>query len=83
MRVRGARSDVPDSVGRALVVRAHGPDAGVRFLRSDPATRQACTRLFDAVQKQRATVPELIHLPVCCQGGRFLEPPLPEIRPRI
>ncbi len=83
VRVRGAGPDVPDSVGRAIVVRASGADAGVRFLRSDQATRQACTRLFDAVQKQRAAAPELMHLPVCCQGGRFLEPPLPRIRPRI
>jgi len=83
VRFRGVGPDVPDSVGRALVVRANGPDAGVRFLRSDQATRQACTRLFDAVQKQRAAAPELMHLPVCCRGGQFLEPPLPRIRPRI
>jgi len=83
VRVRGAGPDVPDSVGRAIVVRASGADAGVRFLRSDQATRQACTRLFDAVQKQRAAAPELMHLPVCCQGGRLFEPPLPRIRPRI
>jgi hypothetical protein len=81
VRLRGAGPDAPDSVGRAIVVRATGADAGVRFLRSDDATRRACTRLFDAVQKQRAAAPELTHLPVCCQGGRFLEPPLPRFRP--
>jgi len=83
VRVRGAGPDVPDSVGRAIVVRANGADAGVRFVRSDQATRQASMRLFDLVQKQRAAVPELMHPPVCCQGGRLLEPPLPRIKPRI
>ena len=83
VRVRGAGPDVPDGVGRAIVVRANGVDAGVQFLRSDQATRQACMRLFDVVQKQRAAVPELMHPPVCCQGGRFLEPPLPRIRAPI
>lgn len=79
VRVRGVGPDVPESVARAVVVRGNGTEAGVRFLRSDQATRQACTRLFDAVQKQRAAAPELMHLPVCCQDGRLLEPPLPHI----
>ena len=82
LRVRGAGPDVPDRVGRAIVMRASGADAGVRFLRSDDATRQVCTRLFDAVQKQWAAAPELLHMPVCCRGGQFLEPPLPRIQPR-
>jgi len=82
VRVRGAGPGLPNRVVRAIVMRASGPDAGVRFLRSDDATRQACTRLFDAVQKQWAAAPELLHMPVCCRGGQVLEPPLPRIQPR-
>ena len=82
VRIHGAKPDLPGRAGRAIVVRATGGDAGVRFLRSDVETRLACTVLLDAVQKQWAAAPELMHPPLCCRGGQLLEPPMPHIRLR-
>lgn len=72
--------DVPASLGRADVIRAGENEAALRFIRSDPPTRVAVTRLFDAARKAWLTAPEVIHPAGCCIGNIVSEPPLPRLR---
>jgi hypothetical protein len=60
----------------------HRPRRAVRFLRSDVTARVAAGKLYAAVQEGWANAPEMAHPPICCQGGRLLEPPLPHMKTR-
>src|SRR5213595_1559713 len=43
-------ADVPPVLGQAQVVRIVPGEAAIRFVRSDPATRLAATKLFEAIR---------------------------------
>ena len=83
LRVMGAQPPVPGMLGRAEVVRSDkSGDVGVRFIRTDVVARIASSKLFAAVQQAWDRAPEIAHSPLCCKGGRLLEPPLPHVRSR-
>jgi hypothetical protein len=83
LRLIGAEPPLPPSLGRTQVVRADpGGDLAVRFVRSDVVARVASGKLFAAVQEAWAAAPEMTHPPLCCQGGRVLEPTLPHMKAR-
>jgi hypothetical protein len=70
------------ALGKAEVVRAEAGDAGLSFLRTDPASRVAASKLFQHVQDLWSRATEVTHPPICCQGGIVLEPPLPHMKGR-
>lgn len=83
VRIMGAEPPMPSNLGRTQVVRADpGGDLAVRFVRSDVIARVAAGKLYAAVQEAWAKAPEMGHPPLCCQGGRLLEPPLPHMKTR-
>jgi len=84
-RLIGAGPELPPDLGSAEVVRsdANGADVALRFVRSDPAARIGSTRLLQVVRETWLQAPELMHPPMCCQGGRVLEPPVPHLKSRI
>lgn len=70
----------PADLLRVQVARGDSGELGVRFLREDPASRVASSKIFQLVQGSWARAPELVHPPLCCRGGHILEPPLPHVR---
>jgi hypothetical protein len=70
------------ALGKAEVVRAEAGDAGLNFLRRDPASRVAASKLFQYVQDSWSRAIEVTHPTICCQGGLVLEPPLPHMKGR-
>ncbi len=82
VRIIGAEPPMPIGLGRVQVVRADpGGDLAVRFVRSDVIARVAAGKLYAAVQEAWSKAPEMGHSPLCCQGGRLLEPPVPHMKP--
>ncbi len=73
---------VPRDLGRARVVRAGDRDTGIAFLRGDPQSRVAITRLIEAVGAQWGRAHVVAHPRGCCGANGLLEPPLPRVRPR-
>lgn len=81
LRLLSPLPDVPTALGRADVLRAGNAEMALRFVRSDPPTRVAATRLLDAAQKAWALSVELPHAPGCCgKSGILFEPPMPRLR---
>ena len=70
---------VPPELGHAQVVRVVPGEAAFRFVRSDPATRLAATKLFEAVRARWAAAPEIVHRPQCCVAGQVLAPTTPRV----
>ncbi len=80
LRLLSALPEVPMSIGRAEVMRTTASEAAVRFVRSDPPTRVAATRLLDAAQRAWARSVEQPHAPGCCgKNGILFEPPMPRL----
>jgi hypothetical protein len=77
VRIISDNANWPSELGRAQVVRLGASEVGARFLRDDSASRMAITRLFGALQESWSKAPLVDHPPMCCQGGKMLEPPLP------
>jgi hypothetical protein len=72
-------ADVPLELGQAQVVRIVPGEAAIKFVRSDAATRQAATKLFEAIRARWAAAPETVHRPECCVGGQVLAPTMPRV----
>jgi hypothetical protein len=72
-------TDVPSDLGRAQVVRVIAGEAAIKFVRSDPATRLAVTKLFEAVRARWANAPEAVHRGDCCVRGEVLAPTMPRV----
>ena len=80
LRLLSSLAEVPNALGRAEVLRAGDGELALRFVRSDPPTRIAATRLLAAAQKAWAASIELPHAPGCCgKSGLLLEPPMPRL----
>ena len=79
LRLISHLAEVPPSLGQAQVVRVVPGEAAIKFVRSDPATRQAATKLFEAIRARWAAAPEAVHRPQCCQGGHVLTPTMPRV----
>ena len=80
LRVLVPEASWPQDLGFAQVVRADLSGVAVRFLRSDPKTRLAAMRLFNAVQEDWAAAVEREHPMICCQDGVHLDPRPPALR---
>jgi hypothetical protein len=72
-------ADMPTELGQAQVVRVVPGEAAIKFVRSDPATRMAATKLFEALRARWAASPEVIHRPQCCAAGQVLAPTMPRV----
>ena len=70
----------PQELGFAQVVRADLGGVAVRFLRTDPRTRTASMKLFNAVQQCWSHASEAEHPVICCKDGTNLDPRPPALR---
>jgi hypothetical protein len=82
VRVVSANKEWPSELGRAQVVRMEDHDIGTKFLRDQPQSRMAITRLFGALQEGWVKAPEVSHPASCCRNGQLFEPPLPRVKGR-
>ena len=82
VRVISSNKEWPSELGRAQVVRMEDHDIGTKFLRDQPQSRMAITRLFGALQEGWVKAPEVSHPAFCCKNGQLLEPPLPRVKGR-
>jgi len=70
----------PQEIGLAQLVRAEKGAVAVRFLRNDPRTRVAATKLFAAVQDTWSRATEAAHPAICCNGGVQFDPSPPALK---
>jgi hypothetical protein len=82
LRLMTPAAGLSAALGKAEVVRAETGDAGLSFLRGDPTSRVAASKLFQHVQDSWSRAIEVTHPTMCCQGGAVLEPPLPHMKGR-